>query len=113
MLLARNSNLTKKPKVNSALIYQPRPQGVSHPTYFLREKPWGRGCSFTPPSPSLLSSLSISAPFYGYLKLHGKGRSRKKDLWSHLRMEFGTSRTEGRPLTICPNPKTHVLSPLV
>ena len=26
------------------LFAQPRPQGFSRPTHFLREKPWGRGC---------------------------------------------------------------------
>ena len=39
------------------LFAQPRPQGFSRPTHFLREKPWGRGCSLpssssTPSPPS-------------------------------------------------------------
>ena len=54
------------------------------------------------PSPLPLSLLSIIASFYGYLKLHGNARSRKKDLWSHLKIELVTSLTKGRPLTICP-----------
>ena len=39
-------------------------------------------------------SLSISAPLYGYLKLLKATRkgSRKKDLWSHMGIELGTSR---------------------
>lgn len=59
--------------------------------------------SFYPPPP-----LSISAPFYGYLKLlkklRGKERSRKKNSRSHLGIELGTTRTEGCPLTNCANP---------
>ena len=38
--------------------------------------------------------IIIRAPFYEYLK---------KDLWSHLGIELGTFRTEGRELTICAN----------
>ena len=58
----------------------------------------------------ILPPLSISAPFNGYLKLikaHGKERSRKKDLRSHLGIELrGTLRTEGSTLTNCANPSS-------
>ena len=46
---------------------------------------------------SVTCHLSISAPFYGYLKilkLHRKERSRKKDLL-HMGIKFRASRTEG------------------
>ena len=35
---------------------------------------------------------------YSYLKLHGKEKSQKKNLGSHLGIKLGTSRTEGRAL---------------
>ena len=50
--------------------------------------------------------IIIRAPFYEYLKLlkaTRKERSRKKDSWSHLGIELGTFRTEGRELTSCAN----------
>ena len=54
--------------------------------------------SFYPP-------LSISAVFYGYLKLHRKERRENKDLRSHLReSNLGSSTKNAAHGTNCPNP---------
>ena len=61
----------------------------------------------SPLSPYPRLPLSISAPFYGYLKLlklNGKERSRNKDLRSDLRIELQNSCTEGHTPADWANP---------
>ena len=60
--------------------------------------------SFPLPLPSLSPSVLRLTGIYSYLKLHGKEKGRKKDLRSHLEIELGTLRTEGRVLTNCVDP---------
>ena len=50
--------------------------------------------------------LSIKAPLQSYFKLHGKARSRKKDLRALMRIEIGTSRAEGHALSNYANPSS-------
>ena len=49
----------------------------------------------------IYTRLSISAPFYGYLKLLKATRKGNKSLRSYPGIELWTSRTEGRALTNC------------
>ena len=42
---------------------------------------------------------------YGFLKLHGKERSRKRDWRSHLGIDRGTSPIAGGTITNCTNPQ--------
>ena len=65
---------------------------------------------------STLPSLSISAQFYGYLRLLKATREaiersrRKKDLQSHLGIKLRTPRIEGHVLTNCANPSSQSLT---
>ena len=58
--------------------------------------------SFYPLSPAVLRFTDIRS----YLQLYKKERSRKRDLWLHLGIELGTSRTEGRALISRANPSS-------
>ena len=77
-----NSHLTNKPEADGALILQPPPF-----------------------SPSVLR-FTVSRVLKSYVKQYGKERSRNKDLRSHLGIELGTSRTEGRAIISCADPSS-------
>ena len=81
MSVAQNSHLTNKPEADGTLIL-PTPLPLS-------------------PLPCLTPSVLHFMGILNYVKLYGKDRSQKKDLWSHLGIELRTCHTDSRTLTNC------------